>query len=220
MKALQKNLLAWYEQHGRRSLPWRSTRDPYKILVSEFMLQQTQVDRVVPKYVAFLERFPDVVALAKASTADVLREWKGLGYNSRAVRLRAIAQTVCSELSAVVPRDRAGLLALPGVGTYTASAVRAFAFGDDDLAADTNVRRIMHRALYGLEYPPKVNVNQLDAAGQALVPGGRGLDWNSALMDLGATICTARTPKCSSCPIRRSCKSAPVDPTSLEAARA
>ena len=192
MKALQKNLLAWYAKHGRRSLPWRSTRDPYRILVSEFMLQQTQVDRVVPKYGAFVERFPNVVALANASTADVLREWKGLGYNSRAVRLKAIAQTVCNLLGGTVPRDRAGLLALPGVGAYTASAVRAFAFDEDDLATDTNVRRILHRALYGLEHPPKANPRELDAAGSALIPSGRGHDWNSALMDLGATVCTAR----------------------------
>lgn len=219
MNALQKNLLAWYEEQGRSSLPWRSTRDPYKILVSEFMLQQTQVDRVLPKYAAFIERFPTVTALAAASTADVLREWKGLGYNSRAVRLKAIAQTVCAKLAGIVPHERETLLALPGIGAYTASALRAFAFDEDDLAADTNVRRVTHRSLYGIEYPAKASAPELDAAGKRLLPSGRGHDWNSALMDLGATICTARAPECSICPIRRSCKAAPIDAAQLELLR-
>ncbi|MFN2527583.1 MAG: A/G-specific adenine glycosylase [Candidatus Baltobacteraceae bacterium] len=219
MNALQKDLLAWYEEQGRSWLPWRSTRDPYKILVSEFMLQQTQVDRVLPKYGAFIERFPTVAALAAASTADVLREWKGLGYNSRAVRLKAIAQTVSAQFSGVMPREREALLALPGVGAYTAAALAAFAFDEDDLAPDTNVRRVTHRTLYGLEYPAKAPAPELDAAGKHLVPRGRGHDWNSALMDLGATICTARAPKCLICPVRRSCNASPVDAAQLELLR-
>jgi len=183
------------------------------------MLQQTQVDRVLPKYTAFVESFPTVAALAGASTADVLREWKGLGYNSRAVRLKAIAQMVCTKLAGNVPHEREALLALLGVGAYTASAVRAFAFDEDDLAADTNVRRVTHRTLYGIEFPAKADASGLDASGVALLPRGRGHDWNSALMDLGATVCTARAPKCSICPIRHSCKAAPVDPAQLEMLR-
>ncbi len=219
MNALQRNILAWYELQGRKTLPWRSTRDPYKILVSEFMLQQTQVDRVLPKYAAFIERFPTVATLAAASTADVLREWKGLGYNSRAVRLKAIAQTVSAQFAGVVPRERKVLLALPGIGAYTAAALRAFAFDEDDLAPDTNVRRVTHRTLHGLEYPAKAPAPELDAAARRLLPRGRGHDWNSALMDLGATICTARAPKCLICPVRRSCKAAPVDAAELELRR-
>ena len=184
------------------------------------MLQQTQVDRALPKYLAFIDRFPTIESLARASTADVLREWKGLGYNSRAVRLKAIAQTVCVQFDGVISRNRHQLLALPGVGEYTAAALRAFAFEENTLACDTNVRRVMHRALYGVEYPPQVPVRELDAAARRAMPRTRAHDWNSALMDLGSAICTARSPKCSICPIRRSCKAAPVDPQTLGLLRA
>jgi A/G-specific adenine glycosylase len=220
MNALAKNLLGWYAVHGRAALPWRSTRDPYKILVSEFMLQQTQVDRVLPKYASFIARFADIESLAAATTADVLREWKGLGYNSRAVRLQSIARTVCAQFGGTIPSEREQLLSLPGVGEYTAAALLAFSFERDALAADTNVRRVLHRALYGVEYPPSVSVRELDAAGRRLIPRTRGHDWNSALMDLGSMICTARSPKCSMCPVRRSCRAAPVDAASLEGLRA
>lgn len=213
-------LLDWYRQHGRSHLPWRMTRDPYRILVSEFMLQQTQVDRVLPKYQAFVERFPDAAALAAASTADVLRLWKGLGYNSRAVRLKQIAQALVDRFGGVMPRDEQTLASLPGVGPYTVAAVRAFAFDCDDAALDTNVRRVTHRLLHGLEHPAAVPAAQLDAGARGLVPEGRGHDWNSAMMDLGATICTARAPKCLICPMRRVCAAAPIDALQLEASRA
>src|SRR5438477_10576463 len=145
MKATQNPLLAWYARNGRAHLPWRKTRNPYRILVSEFMLQQTQVERVLPKYRAFVKRFPTFQRLAAASAADVLREWRGLGYNSRAVRLKRIAETVVKRFGGVMPHDAETLRALPGIGAYTAAALRAFAFECDDAAIDTNVRRVVHR---------------------------------------------------------------------------
>ncbi|HKU66585.1 MAG TPA: hypothetical protein VJP85_02310 [Candidatus Baltobacteraceae bacterium] len=220
MKPAARLLIDWYERHGRAHLPWRMTRDPYRILVSEFMLQQTQVDRVLPKYEEFIERFPDVAALARASTADVLRMWQGLGYNSRAVRLKQIAQAVTERFGGVMPSDEQTLRTLPGIGPYTVAALRAFAFDLDDAALDTNVRRVTHRLLHGLEHPRKVALRELDAHARALVPAGRGHDWNSAMMDLGAAVCTARAPKCLLCPLQPACAAAPVDAARLEQARA
>jgi A/G-specific adenine glycosylase len=207
-------LLAWYERFGRTHLPWRRTRDPYAIVVAEFMLQQTQVERVLPLYEAFLLRFPTFAALASAELGDVVRAWRGLGYNSRAVRLRELAQTVCANGGAL-PRQRDALLALPGIGPYTAAAVRAFAFDEGDAALDTNIRRVVHRVMLGIEYPRRARDREIDAAAVASIPPGRGHDWNSALMDLGATICTARAPKCLLCPLQSACAAAPIDPVRL-----
>jgi A/G-specific adenine glycosylase len=195
------------------------TRDPYHILVSEFMLQQTQVDRVLAKYEAFIARFADFAALARASGADVLRMWQGLGYNSRAVRLKQIAHAVVERFGGTMPQDERTLRSLPGIGPYTVAAIRAFAFDCDDAALDTNVRRVTHRVLYGLEHPPALSLAQLDRSARDLVPHGRGHDWNSAMMDLGATICTARAPRCLICPLRSVCEAAPIDPAQLENAR-
>ena len=183
------------------------------------MLQQTQVERVLPKFAAFLDRFPDFRTLAESGAAEAVRYWQGLGYNSRAVRLHAIARIVVQRWNGRLPSDPATLLALPGIGPYTAAALRAFAFDLDDAAIDTNVRRVVHRWLHGLEYPPKVPRAQLDAEALELVPAGGAHDWNSALMDLGATICTARAPKCRMCPMQSACVAAPVDPAVLQAAR-
>ncbi len=212
-------LLAWYARYGRSHLPWRESRDPYRVLVSEFMLQQTQVDRVLPKFLAFVERFPSVAALDRAGTADVLRLWQGLGYNSRAVRLKQIARAVVERFEGRMPSDSAVLRTLPGVGPYTVSAIRAFAFDCDEAAPDTNVRRVTHRALHGVEFPPQVPLATLDAEASALVPPGRGHDWNSAMMDLGASICTARAPKCLICPLQAACAAAPIDAARLESLR-
>jgi A/G-specific adenine glycosylase len=219
VNVIRHTLTTWYRANGRSQLPWRVTRDPYLTLVSEFMLQQTQVDRVVPKFTAFVERFPGFAALAAASTADVLREWKGLGYNSRAVRLKAVAQAVRDRFAGVMPHETALLRELPGVGPYTAAAVRAFAFDLDDAPVDTNIRRIVHRLFFGMEFPPKASAAELDERASALVPPGQAHDWNSAMMDLGAGICTARGPKCLICPLRDDCDAAPIDAASLEAAR-
>ncbi|MFN2459291.1 MAG: A/G-specific adenine glycosylase [Candidatus Velthaea sp.] len=209
------DLLTWYAVHGRSHLPWRRTRDAYHVVVSEVMLQQTQVDRVVPIFDAFIARFPTFRSLADAAPGDVVRAWRGLGYNSRAVRLQRLARAVIDECGGALPRARDALLALPGVGPYTASAVRAFAYDENEAAVDTNVRRVVHRTLFGVEYPPRVGARDLAAAAAAAVPPQRGHDWNSAMMDLGASICTARAPKCLLCPLRRRCAAAPVDAAAL-----
>ena len=174
---VEERLLAWYSRN-RRPLPWRKTRDPYAILVSEVMAQQTQVDRVVPRWERWLERWPTVEALAAADPADVIRVWQGLGYNRRAVNLHRAAQHVAAH---GWPDD---LTELPGVGRYTADAVARFAFDADVLPVDVNVRRVSERT--GGDFSP--------AAAQAL-------------MDLGATICLARIPRCEACPLRDECPS-------------
>ncbi|MDX6678147.1 MAG: A/G-specific adenine glycosylase [Solirubrobacteraceae bacterium] len=186
--ALQDAVLAWYDANGR-DLPWRRTRDPYAILVSEFMAQQTQVARVLERYERWLARWPTAAALAAASPADVLTEWVGLGYNRRALRLREAAAIVARD---GWPRDAAGLRALPGVGPYTAAAVASFAFGEPVAAVDTNVRRVASR---------------LRAEPQALLPARRHADWNQAAMELGAVFCTARAPRCDACPAAPWCAS-------------
>ena len=185
---LHDAVLAWYDRAGR-DLPWRGTRDPYAILVSEVMAQQTQVARVVPYYERWMERWPTVAALAGAAPADVLRAWVGLGYNVRALRLHAAARILARD---GWPREAAGLRALPGVGAYTAAAVASFAFGQLVAAVDTNVRRVAGRI--GLEP-------------SALLPSRRVADWNQAAMELGATICTARAPCCETCPAAPWCDS-------------
>ncbi|HEX3368007.1 MAG TPA: hypothetical protein VHS56_00395 [Candidatus Cybelea sp.] len=217
---LRMRLLRWFGRHGRASLPWRTVRSPYRTVVSEFMLAQTQVDRVVPRFEAFVERFPDFASLAGAPLADVLREWKGLGYNSRAVRLHRLARAVVGDHGGTLPAGAAALRALPGVGPYTLAAIRTFAFNLDDAPVDTNVRRIVHRLFFGIEHPPAASAARLDERARALVPRGRAHDWNSALMDLGASLCTARAPKCLLCPLRVDCSAAPIDAAALELARA
>jgi A/G-specific adenine glycosylase len=190
-------ILAWYSA-VRRDLPWRRTADPYRILVSEVMLQQTQVARVVPYYEAWLERFPVAGALADAPAADVLRMWSGLGYNRRALALQAACAVVVRE---GWPRTVEGLQALPGVGPYTAAAVASFAFGVQAAAVDTNVRRVIERMDRRRRRAP-----ELARRADALLPVGRAADWNQALMELGATVCTARAPACEACPAA-SCRS-------------
>ncbi len=208
-------LLAWFADNNRAMLPWRTDRAPYRIVVAEFMLQQTQVDRVVPLFEAFVARWPTFAALAAASQADVVRAWRGLGYNSRAVRLHALARAVHAEFAGALPRDETALRALPGIGPYTARAIAAFAFDADVVAIDTNVRRIVHRTQLGVESPPLASPSELDAIASALVPHGDGFAFNSALMDLGSTLCTARAPKCLLCPLSSDCAAAPIDASTL-----
>ena len=189
-------VLSWYRRRGR-DLPWRRTRDPYRVLVSEVMLQQTQVARVLPAYARFLRRFPTRPSLAQASLADVLREWSGLGYNRRARDLqRAARQTVRG-----LPRDVAALDALPGVGAYTASAVACFAYGEATPFADTNIRRVLGRAIIGRTATEREAV-ELDRLFMSRREPAR---WHHALMDIGATICVARHPRCEGCPLRSVC---------------
>ena len=210
-------LLAWFARNNRATLPWRVDRAPYRIVVSEFMLQQTQVDRVVPLFEAFVARWPTFDALAAASQADVVRAWRGLGYNSRATRLHALARTVCDVHAGDLPRDEATLRTLPGIGPYTARAIAAFAFDADVVAIDTNVRRIVHRTQFGIEWPPRAAPAALDDVATALVPAGDAFAFNSALMDLGSSLCTARAPKCLLCPLQPVCSAAPIDAASLAA---
>lgn len=205
-------LLGWYADVGR-DLPWRRTRDPYAVLVSEIMLQQTQVARVAPRFEAWLERWPTAEALAAASPAELLGEWTGLGYNSRALRLHAAARHVAEH---GWPADEAGLRALPGVGAYTAAAVAAFAFGLAAAAVDTNQVRVLDRwdAAVGR------SASEVRRRAEGLVPPEAPDAWNHALMDLGATVCTARVAACDACPVAEWCASAGlVDPAAERALR-
>lgn len=214
----QERLFAWYADNYRR-LPWRETRDPYRILVSEIMLQQTQADRVVPKYHEFLERFPTLESLADAPAGDVIRAWAGLGYNRRALNLQRACRAVVERFGGVVPSDPAELASLPGIGPYTAGAVACFAFDQDIGFVDTNIRRVIHRVLAGPELPePRMTARQIDEVARKLVPAGRGYLWNQALMELGATICRARTTECERCPLRDVCLARPTIQAALATA--
>ena len=197
---LQRDLLEWGGR-TRRDLPWRRTRDPWAILVSELMLQQTQAPRVVPKFEAFLERFPSAVACADASTGDVIDAWAGLGYNRRAVNLHRAAAVIRDDHGGALPDDLQALLELPGVGPYTARAVLVFAFERDIGLVDTNAGRFVARALAGR---PVARVDAQSLADQA-VPRGRAWEWGQAVFDLGAAVCTKQAPRCDSCPIAASC---------------
>lgn len=196
-------LLEWYAAH-RRSLPWRDTGDPYATLVSEAMLQQTQVARVIDRYEAFLDRWPDPASLATATNDEVLAAWSGLGYNSRAIRLRDAARIVAAH---GWPTTVSGLRALPGVGPYTAAAIASMAFGEPVPAVDTNLRRVLGRWV-----GEPLDGSRLAATASDLVAEPAG-DWNQALMDLGATTCRPANPQCDRCPVSEWC----ADPTVYEA---
>ena len=198
-------LLTWYSAE-RRNLPWRSTNDPYAILVSEIMLQQTQVDRVLPKYAQFLAAFPTLSDLAAASTAEVISVWAPLGYNMRAVRLQSIARQVIAEYEGHIPDTIDDLLKLKGIGRYTAGAIACFAYHKQVATVDTNIYRVLHRIFLGLEYPePKLNNDSMLSLAEQVLPDGKAYDWNQALMDLGATICTSNNPQCTRCPVQQTC---------------
>jgi A/G-specific adenine glycosylase len=208
MAALHQSVADWYVLNAR-DLPWRNPPffgDPYAVLVSEVMLQQTQVERTIPKYLAFMERFPSMASLAKANTGEVITLWAGLGYNNRAVRLQRLAQQVTLELGGVLPLDLNSLQALPGIGRYTAAAVACFAFNALVPVLDTNIFRIFSRVTHGVQPPSRA---ELEPIARELLPGnGAPLNasaWHQALMDIGATICTTSRPKCTSCPLRNSC---------------
>lgn len=201
-------LIQWY-RHSHRSLPWRETRDPYKILVSEVMLQQTQAERVVPKYLAFLERFPTVAALADSPASEVIRAWAGLGYNRRALNLQRACQAAMERYDGELPDSVEELRSLPGVGPYTAGAIACFAFGQDVGFVDTNIRRVLHRIVFGPELPvASASAREIETLADRSVPTGKGYLWNQALMELGATTCRARSATCLVCPVSKWCKSA------------
>jgi A/G-specific adenine glycosylase len=186
-------------------LPWRQTRDPYAILVSEIMLQQTQAERVVPKYGQFLARFPTLKALAAAPRDEVIRCWYPLGYNRRAVYLHCLAQEVVAQWNGRLPDDSVKLMRLAGIGPYTARAVACFAFGRQLAAIDTNVKRVLGRVLADRFGHAEPTPGQLMIAANDALPVGKAAEWNQALMDLGATICSARNPDCGGCPIEMDC---------------
>src|SRR6266850_4288060 len=193
-----RKLLRWYGQHAR-DLPWRRTRDPYRVIVSEFMLQQTQVSRVSEFYPRFLKRFPTVYDLARAKPKAVREAWDGLGYYARASNLHALARVVSKTMNGQVPDDPEELDELPGVGRYTAGAVACFAYEKPVPAVDTNVKRVLERVF---------RTKDVWGLAAAIVPkhGKRAWRFNQAIMELGALVCVARKPRCPECPVRTECK--------------
>ena len=202
IRPFQRTLLRWYERH-QRPLPWRRTRDPYKILVSEIMLQQTQVDRVIPKYHEFLRRYPTVQELARARMQELRKVWYPLGYNVRPLRLRTIARRVVRQHGGKIPDSYDGLIAMDGIGRYTAGAVLSFAFNQDAAILDTNVARLLQR------YFGASTTRKLWELAERIIPPGKGYEINQAMMDFGAVVCTARRPQCPTCALRRQCRSYP-----------
>jgi len=204
--AFTRKLLAWWAR-AARDLPWRRTRDPYRVLVSEFMLQQTQVARVAEYYPRFLERFPDLETLARARPRAVREAWDGLGYYARASNLHALARVVSRDHDGKLPDVPEELVKLPGVGPYTAGAVATFAYEKPVPAVDTNVARVVRRVFFAsrISHPASRQIWDLT---RTLVPknGKRAWKFNQAIMELGALICVARKPRCEQCPLRPDCK--------------
>ena len=200
-------ILSWYRTYGRR-LPWRGIKKTYPILISEIMLQQTQVSRVLEKYPAFLHTFPTIRSLAAARRSDVVRAWQGMGYNNRAVRLHTLAKIVVDDHTGRIPRDYDALLALPGIGPYTARAVLSSAFGLAVPIVDVNVRRFLSRVFWRMPGTSSLRSSgELWTLAHEILPSRSAYNWNQALMDAGATICTARRPRCPICPTASLCAS-------------
>ncbi|MBP9762152.1 A/G-specific adenine glycosylase [Patescibacteria group bacterium] len=207
---IANTLLAWYKVHGR-DLPWRKTRDPYKILISEVMLQQTQVSRVIEYYERWLQRFPDWVSLASAKTDEVIQAWSGLGYNRRGLMLRAIAQQIVIHGQ---PKSAEDWQTLKGIGPYTAAAIGTFALKERILPIDTNIRRVLGRFLLGLPFPQLTDDEHIREATKDFLPTtGNYYDVPQAVFDLATSIC-AKSPQCATCPLREQCKSAELFLTS------
>jgi A/G-specific adenine glycosylase len=204
---LGRRLLAWYEQQ-RRELPWRDTHDPYAVWVAEIMLQQTRSEAVIPYYERFLARFPTLRSLAVASLADVLKAWEGLGYYARARNLHAAARQVAQEGDGQIPASLEELLRLPGIGPYTAAAIASIAFGQDSIALDGNLRRVLCRIFAIDDDPGRPSTQrQLTELAHRMLPAGRAGDLNQALMDLGAGVCLPAHPRCLICPLMNLCQS-------------
>lgn len=208
----RSRLLDWYRRYGR-DLPWRSTDDPYHVLVSEVMLQQTQVDRVLPKYHEWLGKYPSLAVLADADEREVVETWYPLGYNIRPKRLQSIARESVARYNGRLPDDHATLLSFKGIGAYTAGAVMSFAFRKREAIVDTNVARVLFRVFVAKGDPKATAMKRrLWELSRAVLPHRHVFDFNQALMDLGATVCTARNPKCVSCPLKRRCRAFPFTP--------
>ena len=208
----RRRLLEWYRRFGR-DLPWRQTKDPYHILVSEVMLQQTQVDRVLPKYEEWLTKYPSLEALAAAPEVDVSDTWRPLGYNIRPKRLHAIARESVARYGGQLPSDEETLLSFKGIGEYTAGAVLSFAFGQRAAILDTNVARVLFRVFIGRgDLKSHAMRRHLWDVSRAVLPHRHVFDFNQALMDFGATLCTARKPKCLICPMQSHCIAYPFNP--------
>jgi A/G-specific adenine glycosylase len=211
-RLFRTRLLTWYGRHGR-DLPWRKTSDPYHILVSEIMLQQTQVDRVLPKYEEWLGKYPSLEALAGAPEAEVTTTWYPLGYNIRPKRLQTIAREAVANHGGQLPSDEETLLSFKGIGAYTAGAIRSFAFRERAAILDTNVARVLFR-MFVAKGDPKSHAmrKHLWKVSETLVPRANVFDFNQALMDFGAMVCVARNPKCAACPMSKSCRAYPYEP--------
>ena len=211
-RRFRQRLLTWYRRHGR-DLPWRKTDDPYHILVSEIMLQQTQVDRVLPKYAEWLGKFPTMEVLATASEGEVNQAWYPLGYNIRPRRLQSIARESVAKYGGQLPSDEATLLSFKGIGAYTAGAIRSFAFRERAAILDTNVARVLFRVFVAKGDPKSHAMKRhLWTLSATMMPQRQVFDFNQALMDFGAMICVARNPKCLVCPMAKSCRAYPFSP--------
>jgi A/G-specific adenine glycosylase len=209
-RRFRRRLLGWYAVN-RRDLPWRRTSDPYHVLVSEIMLQQTQVERVIPKYHEFLARYPTIGSLARARPAEVKRLWYPLGYNIRPVNLQGIARETLARYGGRLPDEAAALRSMRGIGRYTAGAILSFAFGQGAALVDTNVRRVLTRVFLGPRRARHLRGERaIWSLAEALVPARGAYDYNQALMDFGATWCTARAPRCPGCPMRAFCATPPA----------
>ena len=208
VRRFQRRLLAWYRAEGRK-LPWRRTRDPYRILVSEVMLQQTQVDRVKGYYRRFLRQYPSFEQLAAASEPAVRESWQGLGYYARARNLHATARIVVREHGGKLPGDAHSIRSLPGIGRYTAGAVLSIAFGQDEPILDTNAARVLTRVFaVRVRGGQSARQRRLWETAALVTPCAEAADFNQAIMDLGATVCRAHAPECPVCPVRRDCLTA------------
>ena len=202
---IQESVISWFEDNAR-DLPWRRTRDPWRVLVSEVMLQQIQVRRAVPFYERFLARFPTVQSLADAPLAEAIRVWEDLGRYKRIVYLHDTARIVMERYEGRIPSDPTELIKLPGIGPYTAGAVACFAYERDAAFLDTNMRRVLRRYFFGLQAATPALDKELMTKSTELVPPQRGWRWNQALMETGALVCTARKPRCEECPLGEGCR--------------
>lgn len=201
---LQNEVIFWFEKN-RRDLPWRKTT-AWGVVVSEFMLQQTPVSRVLPQWISWMQRWPTPQALAKATPAEVITAWGRLGYPRRALRLLECAKIISSDFDGQVPQTQSELLSLPGIGEYTSAAIMAFAFGQRSLVLDVNIRRLFSRVLDGIDIPRQTASREEVASRRGLIPSDKPALWAAATMELGALICTSRKPLCHECPIKERCQ--------------